>query len=40
MDLKKTPANIAKSKIEKLYEAFPHAELRFSEFDKFAIARR
>ena len=40
MDLNKTPANIAKSKIAKLYKDFPHAELRFSEFDKFAIAHR
>ena len=40
MDLNKTPANIAKSKIAKLYKDFPHAELRFSEFDKFAQAHR
>ena len=40
MDLNKSPGNIPKSKIAKLYKDFPHAELRFSEFDKFAIAHR
>ncbi len=40
MDLNKSPGNIAKSKIAKLYKDFPHAELRFSEFDKFATAHR
>ena len=38
MDLDDVPDQFAKTKIAELYESFPHAELRFSEFDDFASA--
>ncbi len=38
MKLNDSPDKIPKTKIAELYESFPHAELRFSEFDKFSSA--